>query len=59
MAGGKVLEILKKQIFRKKHFFTKKKENVFFSKKTKFLFIGLNKFFSPKKTFFCQKLSVR
>ena len=40
-----------------KNFFEFFRKNI--SKKTKFLFIGVNKIFSPKKTFFCQKLSVR
>ena len=50
------------KIFSKKCFTVKKnfflKENIFFFKKTKLLFIGVDNFFLCKK-FFCQKLSVR
>ena len=43
-----------------KNFFEKTfPKKTFFFKKTNFLFIGVKKFVSPKKKFFCQKLSVR
>ena len=61
--GRKVLEILKKHIFeknisKKKIFFSKKWTLFFFQKKKVLVYRG-KKFFSPKKKFFCQKLSVR
>ena len=39
-----------KKISKKKHCSSKKKENVFFFKKTKFLFIGINNYFCLKQS---------
>ena len=57
-AHKKVLKFFRKQ-FPQKTFFFQKKTKIILKQKQKCLFIGVKKFFSPPKNFFCKTLSVR